>query len=82
MEQVRKAINRIKVWGGRDRPEAVYEALDSAVTGYVWDADEQIIILIGDAPPHPKPKGSIKREDVFRKAAERNIKIYPIILPQ
>ena len=82
MEQVRKAINRIRVWGGKDRPEAVYEALDSAVTSYVWTADERIIILIGDAPPHPKPKGTIKREDVFMKASERNIKIYPIILPQ
>ncbi len=51
MEQVRKAVNRIRVWGGKDRPEAVYEALDSAVTGYVWTADERIIILIGDAPP-------------------------------
>ena len=56
MEQVRKAINRIRVWGGKDRPEAVYEALDSAVTSYVWTADERIIILIGDAPPHPKAK--------------------------
>ena len=82
MEQVRKAINKIKVWGGKDRPEAVYEALDSAVTGYLWSADERIVILIGDAPPHPKPKGAIKREDVFKKASELNIKIYPIILPQ
>ncbi len=82
MEQVKKAVDRIKVWGGKDRPEAVYEALDSAVTGYAWSADERIIILIGDAPPHPKPKGSIRREDVFKKASEREIKIYPIILPQ
>lgn len=40
--------------GGGDREEAVYEGLRVAVEGLNWRGEsEKVIVLIGDAPPHP-----------------------------
>jgi hypothetical protein len=44
--------------------------------------DEKIIILIGDAPPHPIPRGEITERMAIDAARERGIKINAIILPQ
>lgn len=79
---VQDRLNRIRVAGGRDIPEAVYEALWASVQGFEWVADDRIIILIGDAPPHPRPRGSVTREQVFDRAKELDIMIHTIILPQ
>ena len=79
---VQDRLNRIRVAGGRDIPEAVYEALWAGVQGFDWAAPERMIILIGDAPPHPRPRGSVTREQVFERARELDIRINTIILPQ
>ena len=76
------AMNRIRVSGGRDIPEAVYEGLHAGLVGYEWTADNRMIILIGDAPPHPRPRGDITAELVFEEARTRQVKIHTIILPQ
>lgn len=81
-ELVQDRLNRIRVAGGRDIPEAVYEALWASVQGFEWTADDRIVILIGDAPPHPRPRGSVTREQVFDRAKELEITIHTIILPQ
>ncbi|MDY7028298.1 MAG: hypothetical protein SVR04_08385, partial [Spirochaetota bacterium] len=73
--------NRIRVYGGRDIPEAVYEALYSGVTTYEWEAEKRMIILVGDAPPHPIPRGKVTREMVYTEAHARGIEIHTIILP-
>ncbi len=40
--------------GGGDREEAVYEGLRVAIEGLNWKKDSaKVIVLIGDAPPHP-----------------------------
>ncbi len=78
---VQSVIDRIRVAGGRDIPEAVYEALWASIEGFGWAADEKMIVLVGDAPPHPRPRGSVTKEQVFRVAAERGIIIHTIILP-
>lgn len=77
----RKAMKSFRVQGGRDLPEAVYEALSGALK-LSWNplADRKIV-LIGDAPPHPKPRGSITREMVEGAAAEKDIQMNVIILP-
>lgn len=80
-DKIQKLINSSRAWGGKDRPEAVYEALYESVTGYDWKAQERMIILIGDAPAHLEPKGKITREMVFLEARKRNITIYTVILP-
>jgi hypothetical protein len=75
-------IDSVSVAGGRDLPEAVYEALYGAEISYQWTAPERLIILVGDAPPHPRPRGKVTSDMVFAAAKEKGIKITTIILPQ
>jgi hypothetical protein len=74
-------LNGIQPRGGRDIPEAVYEAL-YAGTGFPWEAESRLIILIGDAPPHLRQRGNISKEMVENAAKEKGIKIHAVILPQ
>jgi hypothetical protein len=75
-------LNAIKVGGGGDIPEAVYEALHAGATGFPWEAESKIIILAGDAPPHPRPRGRISKQSADSELANREIKVHAIILPQ
>jgi hypothetical protein len=75
-------LDAIRVLGGRDIPEAVYEALYAAVEEYPWRAEDRRIILIGDAPAHPRPRGKVTKEMVYAGAEERDIRLHTIILPQ
>lgn len=75
-------LNSIRVSGGRDIPEAVHEALYAAATEFPWAAEERIVILIGDAPPHPRQRGSISKRMVEEAAKEKNLRLNVIILPQ
>ncbi|MDA3948592.1 MAG: VWA domain-containing protein [Spirochaeta sp.] len=81
-EDVQDRLNRVRVAGGRDIPEAVYEALWASVQGFEWRADDRMIILVGDAPPPPRPRGSVTREQVFTRARELDVRVHTIILPQ
>ncbi len=81
LDVVQGRLNRIKVAGGRDLPEAVYEGLYEAVSNFDWSASSRLIIQVGDALPHEDPKGSITKEMVFSKAQNSNISIFPILLP-
>lgn len=77
----KKALNSFHVQGGRDIPEAVYEGLDGALA-MPWNPEaDKKIILIGDAPPHPKPRGRVTKEMVESAAAAKNIQMNVIILP-
>jgi hypothetical protein len=82
MKTFQRNLNSIRVAGGRDIPEAVHEALYDAATKFPWQASERLIILIGDAPPHPRPRGKITKEAAYSSALDRNIQIDLIILPQ
>ena len=69
---------------GGDIPEAVYEALFASMEYYTWRADaERKIILIGDAEPHPRPRGSGKYSKalVAQLANDKGIMIDAIIVP-
>jgi len=77
----RKALGSFHVQGGRDIPEAVYEALDGALA-LPWNPEaDKKVILIGDAPPHPKPRGRVTKEIVDAKATEKAVQLNVIILP-
>lgn len=76
------SLNAIRVSGGRDIPEAVYEALHEAAVRFPWEAEERVIILIGDAPPHPRQRGNITKRMVDEAVAEWKLKVNAIILPQ
>ena len=82
-----KNLNSVRIYGkeGGDIPEAVYEAMYAACEFYSWrTAAEKKIILIGDAEPHPKPRGTGKysKEYVLGIADSRKIKIHSILLPK
>lgn len=83
----KEQLYSIKILGreGGDIPEAVYEAMFAASEFYKWRKDAQKeIILIGDAEPHPVPRGTGKYSKgyVMALADSKNIKIHSILLPQ
>lgn len=73
-------LNSAVAWGGGDIPEAVYEALYDAAVKFPWEAESRLVILIGDAPPHPEPRGEITSEMVFQKVEEKGLRVYAILL--
>ena len=75
-------IDAIRVRGGADVPEAVYEALYESAVRFDWEAESRLVILAGDAPPHPRPRGRISKPMVDRAMEERNIKVSAIIVSQ
>ena len=80
-------LNDFKIRGneGGDVPEAVYEALYASMEFYNWDSKAQKkIILIGDAEPHKRPRGSIRctKDMILEMANEKNILIDTIIIPE
>ena len=82
-----KNLNSIRIYGkeGGDIPEAVYEAMYASCEFYSWRTTAQKkIILIGDAEPHPTPRGSRKysKDYVMGIAESRKIKIHSILLPR
>ena len=86
-ETFKEQLFSIKILGreGGDIPEAVYEAMYAASEFYKWRGDAQKeIILIGDAEPHPVPRGTGKysKDYVMTVADSKNIKIHSILLPQ
>ncbi len=82
VETVQRILDHIRVFGGRDIPEAVYEALYAGIKSYPWAAESRKIILVGDAPPHPRPRGKVTKEQVYAEAEALSIELYTIILPQ
>jgi hypothetical protein len=81
-ERFQRDLNAIRVGGGGDIPEAVYEALHEGAVRFQWEAESRIMILIGDAPPHPRPRGRITGAMAKNAAAERNIKVHAMLMPQ
>ena len=75
-------LNAIQCRGGGDIPEAVYEALYEGLDKFPWAAESRLLILIGDAPPHPKQRGKISKEMVYGKRADLEIKMSAVILAQ
>ena len=82
MSKAQRILDTIRVFGGRDIPEAVYEALYAGIHGYPWASESKMIILVGDAPPHPRPRGRITKEMVYEDAQALDIELHTIILPQ
>lgn len=82
-----KNLNSVRIYGkeGGDIPEAVYEAMYASCEFYAWrNTAEKKIILIGDAEPHPVPRGTGKysKDFVMGIANDRKIKIHSILLPK
>lgn len=87
LESFNKNLNSIKILGkeGGDIPEAVYEAMYASSEFYKWRSDAQkVVILIGDAEPHPTPRGTKKysKDYVLALAESKGIDIHAILLPR
>ena len=77
-----RSINAVRVAGGGDIPEAVFEALYDGATKFKWAAESRLMILIGDAPPHPRPRGRITKQMVDDEVLKQGITIHAIIIPE
>lgn len=82
-----KNLNSIRIYGkeGGDIPEAVYEAVFASCEFYAWrNTAQKKIILIGDAEPHPTPRGTGKysKDYVMQVADGRKIQVHSILLPK
>ena len=75
-----EAINGQSARGGGDYPEAVDDALDMAVNKQ-WStgATTKIIFHVLDAPAHDKTEHKQKLKNAVNTAAEKGIRICPII---
>lgn len=86
VSQLGRCLDTVTIRGneGGDVPEAVYEALFASLMYYDWRPDAQKkIILIGDAEPHPAPRGpkKITRDYVTALASEKGVVLDCIIVP-
>jgi hypothetical protein len=75
-------LDSLQCGGGRDIPEAVYEALYAALREFPWSAEARIVILVGDAPPHPFPRGSVGEAEVLDAASNEGVELWPVAVPK
>lgn len=80
-DDILKTLNFIKLQnsgGGGDYPEAVDDALATALDSLQWHTDTRtrLLFLILDAPPHNEAKERIRQQTL--KAAAMGIRIIPI----
>jgi hypothetical protein len=74
-----QTLNGATADGGGDTPEAVDEALASALSEPSWRSDSiQLIFLVADAGPHIDRQVQQPYTTSMRKAAARGIKIFPV----
>lgn len=78
---LQRELNRAQANGGGDIPEAVNEALWAGLSSFSWEGDARLLILTGDAPPHPVPRGSVTEAMVIEKARDLGVEIITIMLP-
>lgn len=87
IDQFTHDLNNFKIYGmeGGDIPEAVYEALYASMKFYGWRSGVyKKVILIGDAEPHPSPRGmvvKVSKDTIVDLANKTNTVIDTIILP-
>jgi len=81
IEKIKELLNKEIINGGRDIPEASYEALNAAFVKMKWTSNNRSIILITDAPPHMKRRGSVTSGMVVDKSQKTFTPINVILLP-
>lgn len=75
-------LDQAQADGGGDVPEAVVEALWAGLNSFRWQADNRVLILMGDAPQHPAPRGGETEAMVRQTAEEKKVEVQMIMLPQ
>lgn len=70
-DKVQNFVANLRADGGGDYPEAVYEAVDAAMTELSWrKTARRIMIIIGSSPPHPQSMPALLK--VVRDLKEKN----------
>jgi len=72
-----RAVRRIEAKGGGDQPEAVFEALATALTKQKWSSGHyarRIVVLVGDAPAHAETRPDI--EKLVTAAAKQQFRFF------
>ena len=78
IEEINKKLNSEYATGGGDLPEAVAEILDETINDGGWSNQAvKLMFMIFDAPPHDDKAD--KLESAVKKAAERGIRIIPVV---
>ncbi|MBN2584695.1 MAG: VWA domain-containing protein [Planctomycetes bacterium] len=73
-ESLVRAIASIEAKGGDDIPEAVYEAIGTAVKKLKWTSNNRVVITVGDAPPHDETKDKLVK--LIKEAAEKGYRFH------
>ena len=81
-DQLQRDLDLASADGGGDTPEAVVEGLWAGLNNFNWLGKERIIILMGDAPQHPTPRGNITEAAMKQLAKDKSINLELIMLPQ
>ena len=81
-DAVQSELDKAVAEGGGDIPEAVVEALYAGLSELNWSAANRVIIALGDAPPHPSPRGSVTEAQMRQLAESKKVEIQLILLPQ
>jgi hypothetical protein len=82
LDHVQAELDKAVADGGGDIPEAVVEALWAGLNEFDWQSPNRVIVLMGDAPQHPTPRGNVTEPMVLKKAGDLGVKIQMIMLPQ
>ncbi len=70
-DKVQAFVSNLRADGGGDYPEAVYEAVDAAMTELSWrKTARRIMIIIGSSPPHPETMPALLK--LVRELKEKN----------
>jgi len=70
-EKVQSFVANLRSDGGGDYPEAVYEAVDAAMTELSWrKTSRRILIIIGSSPPHAETMPALLK--LVRDLKEKN----------
>ncbi len=74
-----QVLGGLHAGGGGDYPEAVNEALHTAVHQLSWrgDGTTRLVVLVGDAPPHTHT-GAPWHDDDMQAALARGIKLFAV----
>ncbi len=73
-------IRRQEADGGGDMPEAVPDALETALNELSWNTNSanRLLFLVLDAPPHQNSDEHARLKKLIRQAAAQGIRIIPV----
>jgi hypothetical protein len=81
LHQVQKDLDSVEAAGGGAPTLAVMEALAAGLNNFVWSGSSRLLILLGDKPEHPTPRGNITEAMVSQWALDKKVELQIIELP-